>query len=300
MVRYILDENQRRTVLELDQDLVNIGRAPQLRRPRPRPARLADPLPDRAARDPVPADRPRQPERHDAQRPPRRPGRAAPGRRRRRRGREDLLRAGPAAGRTPRAATRSCSTSTDELARAREKADRLLRIQRVAKAVNSELHLDRLLAIILDHVIELAGAERAFLVLGQGGGGALRPRRAQLRARGGAGARGGVLARHRRAGVEDRPAGPRGERRRGRAVPGVPLDQRDPRAQRAGHPPALQGDGRRRDLRRQPAPEGGVHHDRAPGARHVRRLRVDRRSRTPASTRRTSVAPASSRRSPSS
>ena len=56
-----------------------------------------------------------------------------------------------------------------ELARAKEKEDRLLRLQRVAKALNSELHLDRLLEIILDHVVELAGAERGFVVLGKPG-----------------------------------------------------------------------------------------------------------------------------------
>jgi serine/threonine-protein kinase PknK len=56
-----------------------------------------------------------------------------------------------------------------DLQRAKEKEDRLLRLQRVAKALNSELHLDRLLEIIVDHVIELAGAERGFLVLGRGG-----------------------------------------------------------------------------------------------------------------------------------
>jgi transcriptional regulator with GAF, ATPase, and Fis domain len=46
-----------------------------------------------------------------------------------------------------------------------ESEDRLLRLQRIAKAMNSELHLDRLLAIIMDHFIELSGAERGFLVL---------------------------------------------------------------------------------------------------------------------------------------
>jgi serine/threonine-protein kinase PknK len=56
-----------------------------------------------------------------------------------------------------------------DLAKAKAQEDRLLRLQRVAKAVNSELHLDRLLAIVIDHVIELAGAERAFLVLGKAG-----------------------------------------------------------------------------------------------------------------------------------
>jgi transcriptional regulator with GAF, ATPase, and Fis domain len=59
--------------------------------------------------------------------------------------------------------------ASGEIAKAKEKEDRLLRLQRVAKALNSELHLDRLLAIILDHVIELAGAERGFLVLAKAG-----------------------------------------------------------------------------------------------------------------------------------
>ncbi len=54
-----------------------------------------------------------------------------------------------------------------EQAKSRDREDRLLRLQRVAKALNSELHLDRLLAIIIDHVIDLAGAERGFLVLGK-------------------------------------------------------------------------------------------------------------------------------------
>jgi transcriptional regulator with GAF, ATPase, and Fis domain len=56
-----------------------------------------------------------------------------------------------------------------ELKKARDKEDRLLRLQRIAKALNSELHLDRLLEIIIDHVVELAGAERGFLVLGKPG-----------------------------------------------------------------------------------------------------------------------------------
>ncbi len=43
--------------------------------------------------------------------------------------------------------------------------DRLERLHRVSKALNSELHLDRVLEIIMDHVVELTGAERGFLVL---------------------------------------------------------------------------------------------------------------------------------------
>ncbi|MGQ0613703.1 MAG: sigma 54-interacting transcriptional regulator [Planctomycetaceae bacterium] len=43
--------------------------------------------------------------------------------------------------------------------------DRLERLQRVAGALNSELDLDRILDLIMDHVVELAQAERGFLVL---------------------------------------------------------------------------------------------------------------------------------------
>ena len=49
---------------------------------------------------------------------------------------------------------------------------RLDRIVRVVKALNSELHLDPLLRIIIDHVVEAAGAERGFLVLESAEGGA--------------------------------------------------------------------------------------------------------------------------------
>ena len=48
--------------------------------------------------------------------------------------------------------------------------DRLLRLQRVTRALNGELHLDPLLRIIIDHLVELSGAERGFLVLSQGEG----------------------------------------------------------------------------------------------------------------------------------
>ena len=51
--------------------------------------------------------------------------------------------------------------------------DRLRRLQRVTMALNGELHLDPLLNIIIDHLVELSGAERGFLVLSQGEG---RPR----------------------------------------------------------------------------------------------------------------------------
>ncbi|HEU4395600.1 MAG TPA: sigma 54-interacting transcriptional regulator [Planctomycetota bacterium] len=41
----------------------------------------------------------------------------------------------------------------------------LLRLQRVARAINSELELEHLLEIIVDHAIELTDAERGFLIL---------------------------------------------------------------------------------------------------------------------------------------
>jgi len=44
-------------------------------------------------------------------------------------------------------------------------SDRLLRIQRIAAALNSEMDLDRILNLIMDHVVELAQAERGFLVI---------------------------------------------------------------------------------------------------------------------------------------
>lgn len=47
--------------------------------------------------------------------------------------------------------------------------DHLQRFHRIAKALNSELHLDRLLEIIMDHVVEVSGAERGFLVLAPDG-----------------------------------------------------------------------------------------------------------------------------------
>jgi transcriptional regulator with GAF, ATPase, and Fis domain len=43
--------------------------------------------------------------------------------------------------------------------------DRLERLQRIAGALNSEMRLDRILNLIMDHVVELAQAERGFLVL---------------------------------------------------------------------------------------------------------------------------------------
>ncbi|MHC4778478.1 MAG: sigma 54-interacting transcriptional regulator [Planctomycetota bacterium] len=44
----------------------------------------------------------------------------------------------------------------------------LMRLQEVIKAVNSEQNLDRLLALIMDHAVEIAGAERGFMMLLEG------------------------------------------------------------------------------------------------------------------------------------
>ena len=44
-------------------------------------------------------------------------------------------------------------------------SDRLERLQRIAGALNSEMDLDRILDIIMDHVVEMVQAERGFLVL---------------------------------------------------------------------------------------------------------------------------------------
>jgi transcriptional regulator with GAF, ATPase, and Fis domain len=48
--------------------------------------------------------------------------------------------------------------------------DRLRRLQRVTMALNGALHLDPLLRIIIDHLVEISGAERGFLVLSAGVG----------------------------------------------------------------------------------------------------------------------------------
>ncbi len=49
------------------------------------------------------------------------------------------------------------------------KSDRLQRLQRIASALNSEMDLDRILNLIMDHVVELSQAERGFLVLNREG-----------------------------------------------------------------------------------------------------------------------------------
>ena len=157
MPRFILDENLRRTVLDLEKEVLLVGRAPVERHPGPRPAglprhcrierhgaqyvlldlgsqngtRLNGQLVDRAAAQAGRRDR----------------GRAAPGsgsRRRRPPTRRGARHDGASTlERGPRGPGRRRTGSSGSTA--------------IAKALNSELHLDRLLAIILDHVIELSG-----------------------------------------------------------------------------------------------------------------------------------------------
>ncbi|MFM8980965.1 MAG: sigma 54-interacting transcriptional regulator, partial [Planctomycetia bacterium] len=55
--------------------------------------------------------------------------------------------------------------SIDARALGLEGQDRLQRLQRVVRALNSELHVQRLLEIVVDHLVEVSGAERGFLVL---------------------------------------------------------------------------------------------------------------------------------------
>jgi transcriptional regulator with GAF, ATPase, and Fis domain len=52
-----------------------------------------------------------------------------------------------------------------ELERLERERTNLLRLQRVTQALNSELDLQRLLSLIMDHAVELTDAERGFLVL---------------------------------------------------------------------------------------------------------------------------------------
>ena len=65
----------------------------------------------------------------------------------------------------PDAVPREDLGSTTQVLSFDEGERRLGRLVRVVKALNSELHLDPLLRIIIDHVVEVAGAERGFLVL---------------------------------------------------------------------------------------------------------------------------------------
>ncbi|MDJ0974908.1 MAG: sigma 54-interacting transcriptional regulator [Planctomycetota bacterium] len=48
--------------------------------------------------------------------------------------------------------------------------DRLLRLIRIVKALNSELRVESMLKIIIDHLVEITQAERGFLVINQGDG----------------------------------------------------------------------------------------------------------------------------------
>ncbi len=61
--------------------------------------------------------------------------------------------------------TRDTMVTSMEALKVGSGQDRLERFHRVAKALNSELHLDPLLKIIIDHLVEVSQAERGFLVL---------------------------------------------------------------------------------------------------------------------------------------
>jgi serine/threonine-protein kinase PknK len=167
VARFVLDENQRRTVYDVDKEAVLVGRATQ--------SDIAV-LDLRASRNHC------RIERHGSQyvlvdlgsqngtllnghlvdRAPLRPG--------------DLIVVGsariwfekappPDTPVAPEALGRDTMAGVQVPGVPGESEDRVMRLQRIAKAMNSELHLDRLLAIIMDHFIELSGAERGFLVL---------------------------------------------------------------------------------------------------------------------------------------
>lgn len=57
-----------------------------------------------------------------------------------------------------------------DLARLKQERSNLLRLQRINRAINSELEVERLLEIILDSAIELTEAERGFLIVKEGDG----------------------------------------------------------------------------------------------------------------------------------
>ncbi len=57
---------------------------------------------------------------------------------------------------------KEAAAGTEDLVRDR---GNLLRLQRVARAINSELEIEHLLEIIVDHAVELTDAERGFLIL---------------------------------------------------------------------------------------------------------------------------------------
>ena len=67
--------------------------------------------------------------------------------------------------------TRETMITTLEALKMGPEQDRLTRVQRIAKALNSELHVDPLLSIIIDHLIEISQAERGFLVIEDPAGG---------------------------------------------------------------------------------------------------------------------------------
>ncbi len=62
----------------------------------------------------------------------------------------------------PRGAVPRAEAGVDDLLRDRSN---LLRLQRVARAINSELEIEHLIEIVVDHAVELTDAERGFLIL---------------------------------------------------------------------------------------------------------------------------------------
>jgi transcriptional regulator with GAF, ATPase, and Fis domain len=157
VARFILDENLRRTVLDLDKDEVSVGRAGEN---------------DIAVMDLKASRRHCKVERHGtsyvlvdlgSQNGTRLNGhlveRAAlhPG---------DMVGMGEAKLWFEKAPPPDVDPGKDTMVPAVNAGDdRLQRLQRVVRALNSELHLDRLLEIVVDHLIEVSAAERGFLVL---------------------------------------------------------------------------------------------------------------------------------------
>ena len=114
MALFIVDENLRRTVWDLDKEVFHVGRAQENDIPILDLRASRRPLPDRAARgEPVRARGPREPERHPAERAPRRPG-GAQGRGRDRGGPgPDLVREGAARPTPPEATLRRAAAEED-------------------------------------------------------------------------------------------------------------------------------------------------------------------------------------------
>ncbi|MCA9314437.1 MAG: sigma 54-interacting transcriptional regulator [Planctomycetes bacterium] len=162
MPRYILDEKDTRTVYDLPKDVVRIGRAPQndiavldLRASREH-CLIERVAPEQYVVRDLGSQNGTRLNGHLVERSRLRPG--------------DELRVGNARLWFEQAPPPDADTDHDpghstQVIGLDDERDRLERLQRVVKALNSELHLDPLLRIILDHVVEIAGAERGFLVL---------------------------------------------------------------------------------------------------------------------------------------